>query len=173
MRSRRTSWRDDQSRHNYEAYKHLATERGHYRDWAITTLFYSVLQLVDHHAVLAGKSHRAHMTRRQWVDDHLKPTRKTTKNWSLSAKAPDTGSRTAESPLPPSKRPSNSTRQSQGGYVTYASRIRDAEPLPSRVLRWRATVRAAFPATTPCAARSPASGLEESSHGATRRWTPR
>ena len=61
-----TNWRRSQHRHNRDLYEVL--DRAQYPDWAITALFYAVLQLVD--AALEeelGVRPSNHETRRAYV----------------------------------------------------------------------------------------------------------
>jgi hypothetical protein len=62
----------EQARHNYALYRKLADE-GEYLDWALTTLFYASLQLVDAHA--AQNEHplaSEHQARRLYIRNYLR-----------------------------------------------------------------------------------------------------
>lgn len=62
-------WHIVQSRHNCNSNKYLAQENPHYRDWEITTLFYSAVHIVDNYFLLLKKPEPDNHTKRRRLID--------------------------------------------------------------------------------------------------------
>ena len=60
-------WHVKQSTHNYDSNRYLAQENPRYRDWEVTTLFYSVVHIVDSYLANYNKKPRAHCQRKKFV----------------------------------------------------------------------------------------------------------
>jgi len=66
------SWHINQSSHNVITNQYLRQKNPDYKDWEITSLFYSAVHLVNSYFILIKqKIPRSHKTRNRWVENEL------------------------------------------------------------------------------------------------------
>lgn len=67
-------WNVAQSKHNIDSNRYLTKANPDYRDWEITTLFYSAVHIVNTYFLLAAKkSPNTHQQRKKLVESELYP----------------------------------------------------------------------------------------------------